>query len=265
MKLCTCAKCSQYTFTNDQGVLTQGQLISKHNWSRHQLKIESSIQNCKLKNDMLELPELNQLGPLESSSSRSSSSFKSWNNSNLNSTDSICVFFFLLGVCNGRLTRNWLLLMATTVLVFLAWLHLFCRFSSINCQVAHNFILKLVAQAQRNPPNNLNEKSVPKDLRTISKRLQTRPILIWYVCCPECFFFFLYTPPNVPPNCQYQETPHAQKCLAQLFKTSQHLQKTCGANQQYLHQYKEIHEEYSKPRSAYVTQPDEEWLTWFFE
>lgn len=101
------------------------------------------------------------------------------------------------------------------IAIFLAWLHLFCGVTSENCHQAPTLILKLVTQAQNKPQSTIKSQSVPKSIKTISKQLHIKPVLLQTIGWSTCFA--LYDLPNVPHNCQYKETPGARPCVTQLF------------------------------------------------
>lgn len=149
--------------------------------------------------------------------------------------------------------------------IFLVWLHLSCGVSHENCGTARDFILTIVQAAQRLPVAPLPAKLFAKDIRTNIKELQLTPDLKKTVVCPTCFH--LYPSKDVPSNCTYKEVKGVKVCDEPLFitKTNYHGISDKGAChlQPYRLDSTKLLVNVEVPRTTYVTQEIESWLTWF--
>ncbi|KAL0945369.1 hypothetical protein HGRIS_000867 [Hohenbuehelia grisea] len=107
----------------------------------------------------------------------------------------------------------------------LAVLHLLCHVSMNQCA----FVLKglqLLLRLQHPETTALRDPpSIPKDIRTIIKKLDLDAETTAYACCPKCFC--LYTllskgaPAAFPEICTYQATPGSDPCGRRLRKSTQ--------------------------------------------
>jgi hypothetical protein len=76
------------------------------------------------------------------------------------------------------------------VMFFIAWLHLFCGISQAKCREEVKYILYLIKHCHNLPANVQMELKVPKDARTITKKLKLDPNLDMYVFCPKCYSLY---------------------------------------------------------------------------
>jgi hypothetical protein len=63
---------------------------------------------------------------------------------------------------------------------FIAWLYLCCGLSQARCCEAVTYIIYLIKQCRQLPPNVTMESKIPKDVRTLTKRLKLDPTLESY-------------------------------------------------------------------------------------
>ncbi|KNZ56321.1 hypothetical protein VP01_2434g4 [Puccinia sorghi] len=83
------------------------------------------------------------------------------------------------------------------------------------CREAFTFISYLVKQSCQILPNAEMETKIPKDVRTITKRLQVDPELKSHVCCTQCYS--LYDIETSPLTCTYKATMNSSLCGNELF------------------------------------------------
>ncbi|KAG0142860.1 hypothetical protein CROQUDRAFT_680507 [Cronartium quercuum f. sp. fusiforme G11] len=150
-------------------------------------------------------------------------------------------------------------------MIFLGWLHLYCKLSRTNCHIAHKFILKILAIAEDAPLlNQFDHNDVPKDIRTSINKLLLNPDLDEQICCPKCFS--LYNAIQSPWRCLYRKSPTSQECGEELFilKTVYRAIKEKGKSQKEPSQLLSLPPtEIGVPRSIFTMQKISSWLQWF--
>ncbi|MBW0535609.1 hypothetical protein O181_075324 [Austropuccinia psidii MF-1] len=136
MELCNCHKCSTHTWIDSSGTTQKGQLLSSRNKRKHQrndyFQSTASIIHQKHKQSS-DLPILTTDGS-ETKESNDDMSI----HSDLEVQNNLTVI----------------------VSIFICWLHLICSCSLETCHIVHQFIIAIVAAAQR---DNRPDHQLPKD------------------------------------------------------------------------------------------------------
>lgn len=97
-------------------------------------------------------------------------------------------------------------------LVVAAILHIVCNLSLVPAGFLLGGIRIILKMEGRDPQQP--DAHIPKDMRTVLKRLDLYPKYSAYVCCPKCFQ--LYDIDNYPDLCSKKSTPNSPPCKCRL-------------------------------------------------
>ncbi|MBW0561173.1 hypothetical protein O181_100888 [Austropuccinia psidii MF-1] len=179
MEICDCPDCRKFYFTNEAGQQYQGVLVSRSTRNKHWAKTSQVNDSIAEFASKLKLSEDSSEEDSKSSFGFSESNKSETNNKNL-----------ALELILGGVSRR-------------------------KCQFAREYILQLVKVCQDNVNSQNAALNVPKDVRTIIKKLKLNPQLEQHICCTRCYC--LYDLEIAPSDCGYQEFPQVPPCGESLF------------------------------------------------
>ncbi|MBW0467884.1 hypothetical protein O181_007599, partial [Austropuccinia psidii MF-1] len=145
---------------------------------------------------------------------------------------------------------------------FIAWLYLICGISQDKCQKAIRYIIYIVKNCRQLPQGIEIEKTIPKDIRTITRCLKLLAKFEYHVCCQSCYS--LYEIEIAPGECGYRATPDSLACGEDLFNpiVFPSWEEIPRALQQQLETCQRNISHRTNPRSIFVSQRFTEWLKW---
>ncbi|MBW0495595.1 hypothetical protein O181_035310 [Austropuccinia psidii MF-1] len=130
------------------------------------------------------------------------------------------------------------------------------------CQIARNYLIRIITLSKEVNNSNSIQRQIPKDVRTVIKKLDLTPELNQYVCCPKCYF--TYDIEVAPHHCQYKNFPNSPPCGAMLFCQASFIRPLYHVRSISTHYSRDCRsQKKQKPSSIYVTQDFSNWLKWF--
>ncbi|MBW0462577.1 hypothetical protein O181_002292 [Austropuccinia psidii MF-1] len=245
MEFCECPQCITHCLTDTNGSQRWGKFISKRTKRKHH------IHNLSHPSESLRIQEDYQS---ELSNPSSTSSI----------VGGMCDMDF---INNDSDTSHQTVIDETSlvfmVALFLAWLHLFCNLSREKCQLARNFIMKIIKRSEKTTQRD-SYFDIPKDTQTLINISVPKISLRQTIHCPSCYL--LYPTTNVPWKCTYQETINCKPCDSALF-VDQHSFRSVRSKGKFRREpYRMMQGDIagvSTPKSYYVTQSMRKWLEWF--
>ncbi|MBW0478387.1 hypothetical protein O181_018102 [Austropuccinia psidii MF-1] len=229
MEVCTCPKCINYQFTDENGKQNQGPFVSKSTRNRQwaAASLQDQDNSSRLSEIVLEeISDNNSIVSPETSETHESPSH------------------------SKRPTSE-----------FITWLYLSVGVSREKCRVAREYLVQIVTFFQADNYSSIFKNEIPKDVRTILRKLDVTPQFNKHVCCPTCYS--VYDIDTSPFDCGYQDFPHSSPCGESLFiplyiKPTSYVQGHLHSLQTPPKSLKD-----RTPFLTYITQDFVNWLMWF--
>ncbi|MBW0540942.1 hypothetical protein O181_080657 [Austropuccinia psidii MF-1] len=239
MEVCRCPTCKRSTYTNSAGQQCHGAIVHSSTRRRHWSKasLENEYGECSLNKPSKKKPRT-----LTASSSRQEEIVQDSEGDSDHEYDDL-----------SRMNYS--------IFFFLAWLHVIVGVSQENCRIARNLIISFVNIARRLNSLVSFEKSIPQDVRTITKKLELIPSIERHICCTACYS--LYDEVIAPFECGYCILPGLSACGEDLFHSKKQVPTHPSLNPNKRSKKPPLFPHLGKPRSIFVTQDFFEWMRWF--
>ncbi|KAH9809364.1 hypothetical protein DFH28DRAFT_905502, partial [Melampsora americana] len=190
MVLCTCFNCIKIKHTGQNGNDVNGRWVHPATRRKHRSETssEATASLIALAQEFSQKAQIEDINPIDASSEEDDEP----------TTE------------QPKLTE-----LIYLVMYFIGWLYLECRMSRINCRKARDHIMGIVQLCTQIKPESGWTSFIPKDVQTITRRLNLEAELERFVCCTKCYS--LYEPEVAPPECGYQELSTTKVCGTELF------------------------------------------------
>ncbi|MBW0564096.1 hypothetical protein O181_103811, partial [Austropuccinia psidii MF-1] len=187
MEVCNCPQCVKYDFTNENGKKSQGVLVSRRTCNCHWAKY---CQSDKILSNIISKTTLSEQENSKSAQEPPDQTEKSQ----------------VIEYC----TENTFMELSRLMLCFIAWLYIVGGMSREKCLIAQKYLLNILNLSRQINKSEYNQPQIPKDVRTVVKKLDLTSELYQYVCCPKCYSAYDFE--TAPHQCQYKNFPTSVQC-----------------------------------------------------